>query len=194
MSKGKRIVSLLIGALSVSSLSVHAQGKENRNLGEVDTVWRGIRYEIFGIERMPENRLIVGVRIVATSQAPASGTFIGLKVPISVDASKADTTSERYSARPLSLASSQMIDEETQRRYPALSPTRMAGKSVLPGVTLSTLRPGQAEVLSVQFAVPPQPPSSGGTEKQTVSILLPSAKGPITKVRLPPPSESTENN
>ena len=185
----KKILALLIVILSVGSLPLQAQKREARNLGEVETTWPGIRYQIFRIERMPQDRLLVGVRIVATPQAPPSGTLIGVSVPIPANATREDLLSGRYAPRPLSLASSEMIDEETEQKYRPLPPVTLAGRPLLPSVTLSSLRPGQAEVLSLQFAVPAVRPSPDQeTSKQTVSFVFPNAKGPITKVPVPAPS------
>jgi hypothetical protein len=176
---------LLIALLIAGWLPLRAQ-IQAQNLGEVETTWPGIRYQIFHIERMPQERLLIAVRIVATPQAPPSGTLIGVSVPIPADATKEDLLSGRYSPRPLSLASSEMIDEETKQKYRPLPPVTLAGRSLIPSVTLSSLRPGQAEVLSLQFAVPTVRPSSdSATSKQTVSFVFPNAKGPITKVAVP---------
>ena len=67
MNKSARqVLILLIVILSVGSLPLQAQKKATPNLGEVETTWPGIRYQIFRVERMPPDRLLVGVRIVAT--------------------------------------------------------------------------------------------------------------------------------
>ena len=190
MNKSARqVLILLIVILSVGSLPLQAQKEGTRNLGEVETTWPGIRYQIFRIERMPPGRLLVGVRIVATPHAPPSGTLIGVSVPIPANAAKEDLLSGRYSPRPLSLGASEMIDEATEHKYQPLPPITLAGRASLPSVTLCTLRPGQAEVLSLQFAAPPVRPSPDqGTNKQTVSFVFPNAKGPITNVPVPAPS------
>jgi hypothetical protein len=182
---------LLIVILSVGSRPLQAQKQEARNLGEVLTTWPGIRYQVFLIERMPQDRLLVGVRLVATSQAPPLGTLIGVSVPIPANATREDLLSGRYSPRPLSLASSEMIDEATKQKYRPLPPVPLAGRSVPPSVTLSNLRPGQAEVLSLQFPAPPMRFSDDpGKSKQTVTFVLPSAKGLITNVPVPAPLPS----
>jgi hypothetical protein len=77
-----------------------------------------------------------------------------------------------------------MIDDQTGRKYPVLPPIAPAGKEYLPSTTLRSLLPGQAEVLTIQFAIPPPPPSDD-SQKQTASFLFPNAKGSMAKVLIP---------
>ena len=95
--------------------------------------------------------------------------------------------------KPFSLKSTVMIDEQTQRKYDVLPPLAPAGKKYLPGGLANVLLPGEARTLSIQFASPPAPPLIEGREphKQTVSFLLTGAKGPIVRVPLPPPSNTS---
>ncbi len=166
-------------ALSVA----HAQRGEAGTSGEVETIWPGIRYQVLKLERIPPDRLVVAVRIFATRQAPASGTLIGTRIPVPANISKEEMLSARYAPRPFSLASSKMIYEQTGQQSPALPPVSSAGRNYIPGEILSTLFPGQAEVLTVQFSVPPATEAAG--QKQSVSFLFPNAKGPIGKVPVP---------
>ena len=105
-------------------------------------------------------------------------TFIGVKPPIE------EGRSGSYELRPFSLASSVMIvDELTSKRFPALAPM-FPGKEYAPAEILAYLSPGHAEVMTLQFKVPPASLiADGGTsEKQTVSLLLTNAKAPVTAI------------
>jgi hypothetical protein len=170
--------------LAISLGCIQAQRDDGGNLGAVDTVWPGVRYELVRVERIPPDRLLVAVRLVATRQAAPSGTFIGTKM--SKDAPKNELVSAQYAPRPFSLASSQMVGDQTGERYPALSPIT-SGAQYIPGEILTTLLPGEAEILTVQFAAPASMASAGSrAPKQTASFLFPNAKAPIAKVEIPP--------
>jgi len=156
---------------------------------EVETNWPGVRFQIFRIERIPPNRLVVAVRIVATDKAPPEGTFLGTKGQIPPNASREDINMGLYDPQPFSLSSSVMIAEQTGQRYSVLSPVAPPGRKYLPDAVLALLRPGQSELLTIQFALPPE----ANSEKQTASFLLPNAKGPIARVPIPP-LESVEES
>jgi hypothetical protein len=173
----------IISSLALSG--ARAQRDEAGILGEVETIWRGIRYQVLRLERIPADRLLVVVRILATRQAPPSGTLIGTEVPVPDNIPKEEAISARYAPRPFSLASSKMIDEQTERQYPALSPLPSAERNYIPGEVLGLLRPGQAEILTVQFSLPAR--TEPASQKQSVSFLFPNAKGPIAKVPVPAP-------
>jgi hypothetical protein len=177
-----------IGFLVLGFCAVQAQRHRDDSLGEVETNWPGIRYQLTRIERISSDRLLVVVRIVATQRAPASGTFIGIKAQVPANVPKEEVGSAKYAPRPFSLASSQMVGDQTGQRYPALPPIA-SGRQYIPGEILTTLRPGQAEVLTVQFAAPASLSSVGSsTPKQTASFLFPNAKGPIGRITIPPPA------
>ena len=63
-----------------SVCDVPAQSVPGR--AEVETAWPGVRFEIFRVERIPSNRLVVAVRVLATEKAPPTGTFLGTGTPI----------------------------------------------------------------------------------------------------------------
>jgi hypothetical protein len=165
-----------------------AQAREGEgNLGEVDTIWPGIRFQLVRVEHIPTNRLLAVIRILATPQAPASGTLIGTKVSVPPDATKQDLIEHRYAPRPFSLSASQMIHEQTEQRFPALPPAASARRSYVSSDILRTLFPGQAEILTLQFSLPPGVASvDNALPKQTATFLLTNAKAPITKVPIPP--------
>ena len=179
-----RSLDLVILFAGIALSGLHAQRHEAGTLGEVETMWPGIRYQLLKLERIPPDRLLVALRISATREASASGTLIGTKVSVPANISQLEALSARYAPRPLSLASSKMIDEQTGRQYPALPPMASAERKYIPGEILSTLFPGQSEVLTVQFSVPPS--GETASQKQSASLLFPNAKGPIAKVPIPP--------
>jgi hypothetical protein len=158
---------------------------------EVETKWPGVRFQLFRIERNSLNRLVVAVRIVATDKAPPSGTFLGTETPKPVNASPIDVGMGVYDPKPFSLAASQMIDDATGKKYSVLPSLAPSGTMYLPDSTAKSLLPGQAEVLTIQFAVPP-PASGDEAQRQTVSLLLPNAKAAIQKVPIPGASEITD--
>jgi hypothetical protein len=181
---------LIFALLSVALWPLRAQAPFTV-IGEADTKWPGIRYQLYSILRFPPNHLLIGVRLLATPQAPAGGTLIGFPVPIPANATKNDIAAGRYAPLPLSLASSIMVDESTQQHYSPVAGVAPPGRSFFPSEAVDTLPPGQTLVLSVQFVVPPPPPpsdSGGPPVKQTLSFLFTNAKGPISHVPLPPPT------
>jgi len=154
--------------------------------GEVESTWPGIHFQVVEVSAIPGNRLIVVVRVVATAQAPKNGTLIGTQPPIPPDATPRQIADGLFSPIPFSLEPSVMIDEKTKQEYPALKPG--PDDNYLPGERLFSLHPLQAEKMAVLFtAPPPQFDSEGHPVKQTVSIILPKAKGPISKITIPLP-------
>ena len=189
----KRLLLLLLAAFVLEPVDVRAQPRSlgTPNLGEVETKWLGIMFAISRLERIQDNRLLVFVRVTATSKSAPKGTFLGAESPDSSGANEADNPDRK----PFSLASTIMTDDQTQQRYPVLPPVAPPGKAYFPGELVSGLHPGQGETLTIQFAAPPSLPSSQGGKpaKQTVSFLLPGAKGRIANVPVPaPPSDQLE--
>jgi hypothetical protein len=180
---------LLIFILLLADFA-HLNAEEKSDvLGEGDSNWPGIRYQITDIQRIPPDRLLVVVRILATAQASAAGTLIGFPVQIPPNANKYDVAAGYYHPRPLSLASSVMVDDLTQQKFLVLPPVAPHGKKYRPGDVLDSLRPGGRDVLTIQFAVPPPPPPPQAGQppvKQTLSFLLTNAKELIRKIAIPP--------
>ena len=157
----------------------------------VESKWPGVNLAIYDVQRIQDNRLLVSVRVIATVKAPRGGTVLGEKPEIPSSATKEEIGTGRYNAKPFSLASSIMTDDQTLQKYPVLAPVAPPGKKYFPGELANGLLPGQAETMTIQFAAPPPPPPAEGKEppKQTVTILLTGAKGPIARVPIPPPGE-----
>lgn len=177
----------------VTSLVAQERSRRAENLGEVETKWPGVLLSISRIERIQDNRLLIFVRVTATTKSSPSGTFLGMGRPVPPGANLTDVPEEDL--KPFSLASAVMIDEQTQRKYEALPPVASAGKKYLPAGFSNVLLPGEARTVSIQFASPPLPPPLEGDEpsKQTVTFLLTGAKGPIARVPLPPPVQDSDS-
>lgn len=171
------------------AVDLRAEEQASKKL-EVETNWPGVLFAISRLERIQDNRLLVFVRVMATSKSARSGTFLGTAPAIPPGTTQDEIATGRYNARPFSLAAAVMTDDQTQQIYPVLSPVEPPGKSYFPGELANGLLPGQGETLTIQFAVPPPPqPGEGGRPaKQTVTFLLPGAKGPIANVQVPAPS------
>jgi len=180
-------LAICLGILFVCPLCAIPQQPGKKSKFEVETIWPGIHFKFVRIERILDERLLVVVRIVATPQAPIAGTLIGVKQPAPAGATPEELRSGRYEPLPFSLASSVMIDDFTLQRFPALAPVFPPGQRYAPAAILTYLSRGRAEVLTLQFKVPPSALiADGGTpEKQTVSLLLTNAKAPITGIPIP---------
>jgi hypothetical protein len=92
------------------------------------------------------------------------GTFFGMGRLIPARASTTEVSPEDL--KPFSLASTVMIDEQTQQRYEVLDPIASPGKKYLPSGLANVLLPGEARTLSIQFASPPMPPLIQGQERR----------------------------
>jgi hypothetical protein len=182
-----RKLAIGLAILFVCPLCAIAEQPGKKSKFEVETIWPGIHFKFVRIERMLDERLLVVVRIVATRQAPAAGTLIGVKPAAHAGATPEELRSGRYEPLPFSLESSVMIDDLTSKRFPALAPVFPPGQQYAPASILTYLSPGRAEVLTLQFKVPPSALiADGGTpEKQTVSLLLTNAKAPMTGIPIP---------
>jgi hypothetical protein len=188
----KHCVEKLIICFSIAllfPLGAIAQQSAKKSKLEVETNWPGIQFRLNRIERILDERLLVVVQIVATAKAPAVGTLIGIKPSLPVDGTGEDRQSAMLELRPFSLASSVMIDDLTAQRFPALPPIFPPGREYAPSEILAHFSPGRAEVLTLQFKVPPAALRAGSASgKYTVSLLLTNAKGPISGIPIPPPA------
>lgn len=167
----------LLGVAAFSADQIKAAPVALSSMGEADTNWPGIKFQVVGFKRILANRLLVSIALVATSKAPAGGTAI---------VGKAEHTAEGEAGTPFSLSSSIMIDEKTSQKYAALKPDPN-GQQYIPGEVQTLLRPGQMEIMTVQFEVPPPAPNADHEEKVYVDVLLANAKAPIRLV-VPAPS------
>src|SRR5262245_59322373 len=91
--------------LGIGVVTIQPQ-RDSNILGEIDSVWPGIQVQLAKVERIPLNRLLVVVRLVATKQAPTKGTLIGNRPHIPDNTPKDELLSARYSPGPFSLATS----------------------------------------------------------------------------------------
>ena len=162
-------------------------------IGEAETNWPGIHYQLFLMQRMEPDRLVVGVRLLAMPNAPATGTLIGWPVPIPPDAKNEAIRSGLYSPHPFSLVSSVMTDNVTKEKFPTLDPISPPGRKWFPSQVLAILKPGKTLLFTVQFKIPPPPPTPTEGQppaKQTVSFLFTNAKSEIKNITIPPAPSS----
>lgn len=185
-----RLLGLVILFL-VTALGLPAQTNEKEPTYSVATTWPGIHYQVFHLERIAGNRILVAIRLHADGDAPARGTTIGIDVPIPPGATQQMIWSGMYRPRPFSIASSTMTVDATQQTFAAVAPDP-AGPHYLPSQLLTTLHPNESEIMTLEFPAPPPPdPASGiNPSHQAVSIMLPRAVRPLTHVILPPPIPS----
>lgn len=161
-------------------------GQETVSLGKTSANWPGIEWEITRIERVEQDRLLMVVRVHAGEKA-ANLTLLGFPQTTPSPGTAADTDIPD----PLSLRSAVLVDDATQRKYPAFG--ELPRKPFYgPNEMLTTIRPGEWIQMSVLF---PSPPTSvagpdGKVPVQKVSVFLPHAKAPITNLILPPPPRS----
>jgi hypothetical protein len=180
---------------AVSLLPLMAQDKTTPPEGE--TNWPGIHFQIMYLARIQQNHLLVGVRLYATTEAPAGGTLIGVSVPIPANAKPSDIAAGAYRPSPFTMDSSTMTDELSQKTYPVVPSVALPGHKYRPAVLLEVLTPGQGDMVTLQFEVPPPPPPPEPGQlpiKQTLSFLFTNAKGAINKVPLPPPVPAPSAN
>lgn len=184
----KRVILLYFGVFLLPVLGQQTS-ETPPPLPVVDSTWPGIQMQIPEVKRVAGNRLLFVVQLVATAKAPPS-TLIGTPSAFAPQA----TLEERATIpmpTPYSLQGSTMVEERTQRNYEMLAPDPK-GPIYRPNIFMGTLSPGQSCYLTIQFAVPPPPPpdENGHVPKQTVSILLPKAQGPITHIVIPPAAQA----
>ncbi len=77
-----------------------------------------------------------------------------------------------------------MTDEKSGQSFNTV-PAAPGGPSYLPSAILTRLHPGEVQVVTLQFPVPPPPQNEAELARQTVSILLPNAKAPISGLVIP---------
>ncbi len=154
---------------------------------EVESTWPGIVMQVIEVDRIAGNRLLVGVRLAATPNAPGT-TLIGTLPVVPPNATK-EELAIGFGPGAFSLEGSIMTEERTQEKYPTL-PANLAASGYRPSAIMASLAPREALILTIQFPAPPPPPpdENGKIPRQTISILLPKAKGPITRIVIPPPT------
>jgi len=158
-------------------------------LGEVDSEWPGVKFQVTQIQRIDSEHLLVTVRLVAGPGA-ANPTLIGIESSngaIPQNAPPQEVASGKYDSTPFSLKTAILYDEGTHQKYTAL-PGLPAKPFFGPNALLTTLRPGNWIQLAVQFPTPPPPPPSDDQKtisEQRVTIVFPKSKGPIRHLILP---------
>jgi hypothetical protein len=183
----KRALLLLLATAALSS-GLWAQ-QPPAKIAQVATTWRGVNYGIYRVERIAGDRLLIGVELIPTLGAPPEGVFIAVhgppppKVP---NPSSGLIVVAKRDTGPLSLDTAVLTDDLTKQTYEVVPPDP-AGPNYLPSQTYGVLRANEVDQMAIQFPCPPPPPS-GQQAKQTVSLLLPNAKGPITGIEIPPPA------
>jgi len=150
---------------------------------EVAANWPGIRFQIFRLLKLTDERLLVQVKVYATPEANAGGTLIGIPVPIPKNATPVMIASGMYRPNPFSLRPAVMTDEQTKETFHTLPPLT-TGPQYVSADVVTTLHRGEGIMLTVQFPMPPPPPGQE-TGRQTVSILLPGAKESVNGLSLP---------
>ncbi len=186
--KLKRAFLLLLAlGLPLSGWAQQSSRSPLSNANDVATTWPEVHYQVFHIERIAGDRLVLGVRIYATSSAPLAGTFIGVIVPVPKYATPEMIGSGMYRPRAVSIKSAVLTDDATQHQYQTVAPDP-AGPNYFPPEVLATLHPLEARSMAIVFPCPPPPPIESGItpDKQTISLSLPNAKGPIMRMTLPP--------
>jgi hypothetical protein len=182
--------------LCLLAFSLHALGQDASNSNKtpdtpyVESTWPGVQMQILEVKRIPKNRLLVVIGLWASPQAPGS-TLIGIPPVIPPTATKEEIAAG-FGPTSFSLEGSTMIEDLTHQKYDMVPPDP-TGMVYRPSMILGSISPGQALYMTIQFPAPPPPPPDemGHIPRQTVTILLPRAKGPITKVVVPPPTPPT---
>jgi len=176
---------LILVGLALSLLPLNAQ--TNTLIAQVETNWPGIYFQLTYIGRLPPDRLLVGVRLLATEKASPGGTLIGTNISIPPNANPSDVAAGYYHPLPFTMDSSVMTDELTHQNYQVLPSIAPPGKKYRPAVLLETLLPGRSSNLVLQFKIPPPPLAPNRPPvKQTLSFLFTNAKGAIMHIPLPP--------
>lgn len=177
-----------LGGLLWLAFSASGFAETGKLLGEVDSEWPGVKFQVTQIQRIDPGHLLVTVRIVVGPDA-ANPTFIGIESPagpIPKNATPQEAASGKYDPTPFSLKTAILYDEGTHQNYTALS--ELPTKPFLgPNALLTTLRPGNWVQLAVQFPAPPPPTTDAQktTPEQKATLLFPKAKGPIKHLTLP---------
>ena len=174
--------------LILSCLTLLAQDNASQKL-EVESSWPGIHFQIAYLQRIPPDRLLVGVILIATASAPPGGTLIGTPQTIPPNADPHDVAAGYYRPAPFTMTSSVMTDDISQTQYSPLVPVAPPGRKYRPAILLETLLPGQSSMMVLQFSVPPPPPPPEPGQppvKQTLSFLFTNAKSAIKNIPIPP--------
>lgn len=180
----KNVASLVFLIFSVFLLaSVWA---EDKAAYEVESNWPGVVMKVAEIKRIPEDRMVIVVRLVATQDAPRD-TLIGYQEKIPESATPEQVAFGLYTPSAFSLKASTVTDEQTGKTFEVAKP-KDDDIALAPTSIMSRLNRGRSLLLAVYFQIPPPLPlgADGKPPKHTFSLQLPNAKGLITKIPVPP--------
>ena len=165
--------------------------QDAKPLGQTESNWPGVVYQVTQIQRVSGTHLLVTVRLSVGASAE-NPTFIGIPPAAGwknrADLSQQELDTGKYDPSPLSLADSVLMDQTTKATFKAL-PTLPAAPFVGPNALMTALRPGNWLQMAVQFPSPPPPPTvatGGKPPAQKVSLQFPNAKLPVKDLPLPP--------
>lgn len=186
---------LLALALSFSILiPLNAQtansNQQQQQRTEVDTTMRGVKLQIIKFIRLDATHLLVALNVMMGTDGP-NPVFIGEPAPGGLPPANAPPSvanSEKYRAKPYSLAFSKLFDESTKQQFDA--DQNVPDNPYLgPNVMITTLNHNCGVQLAVLFPVPPpQPPNSDGKiPPQKVTFLFTKAKRAMEHVEIPLP-------
>ena len=152
---------LLIAASLMLTNGLHAQEQKasRTNLAEVETKWPGILFAISRLERIQDNRLLVFVRVIATSKSARSGTFLGAGRRSPPGASEDDVATDfrnRKTIFPRFGGHDRRPNAAEVSLFFRL--LRRREKSIFRVNSPTIVFPEQGETLTIQFAAPPAPP------------------------------------
>lgn len=168
-----------------------SDGTNPKSLPFIDSTWPGVRYVVYRIERIMDDRLLVTVIVMGTNKVPASGIMLASRPASLPDNSPGGGSEGAFNPRPFSLENTVLIDDQTGERYSHLPPVAPPGHVYPSALCLSVLHAGETDELSLQFRCPPPlPPGPGGAPPpvHTLSFEFPKAVGLLKNVPLPPPS------
>ena len=179
MLRIKRFLCLL-GLLFGFSAAMAQSLASHTVLGDTESEWPGIHYQMLELKRLPPNRLLILLQLIALTGTPPNGTSIigpmgggagGIKIPL-----------------PFSFDSSTMTDNLSGVSYPVLPSVAPRGRAYRGSQIRATLLLGQRIWLNLQFACPPPPPpppEGQPPKKQILSFVFPKGDKPI-QIELPP--------
>ena len=185
-------VSFLIPAARADESDLPAPSAGTDTPFKVETDWPGIVYRLINISRIFDNRLMLIMRIEGTKEAPPGGTLLGTHgplIPIPTGNRNSPLKLMEIAPIPLSFAGAVLTDELTKNTFPQLPNKAPPGRGTFPSAVMGKIYPNRVMIFSIQFAVPPPPPAPQPGQPapgpQTLSLLLPHAKGPIVHIPLP---------
>jgi hypothetical protein len=133
-------------------------------------------FAISRLERIQDNRLLVVVRVIATSKAARSGTFLGTGPDFLLVQARM-TLEEPLQCKAISLVSS--ADEQTEQKYHFCEAVASPGKKYFPSELANGLLPGQAETLRSSSPFLPYRPPNKETLQSKRFLFFPMPRDPL---------------